>query len=121
MVEALKKGKQVPGITGEYKPQPYQWSSIPTVVAARTMEQIGDRDEVVKIWYDALHRVTTPEPNLDHIADATRAAAQALFGAQSKQATALDQQWKAVRQGESPPPAPPSEGGLMGKLKSIFG
>lgn len=117
-IQALITGKSIPGFKGDHNPRPYEWSSVPTLVAARTMQAISDRDDVVKIWYDALQRLPSSEPNLDDLAHATREAARSRYGPTSRQAAALEREWAAVRQGEAP--AAVAGAGLLGKITSWF-
>ena len=87
-VAHLKEAKRAGG-------EAHALSGVASLAAVRAAEQVGD-DVMQQVWYHAL---------VDHLADgagfteaarATIASAQALYGAGSKQQTAVAQAWESV-------------------------
>jgi Zn-dependent metalloprotease len=75
--------------------EPHLLADIPNLVAVRVAEQIGRRD-MGKVWYQGFTEHLPDHGKFSDAAAATLKAAELLYGAGSKQATAVSDAWTSV-------------------------
>ncbi|MCW2924503.1 MAG: peptidase family protein [Thermoleophilia bacterium] len=75
--------------------EPHDLSEIPSLAAVRVAEKIG-REEMGKVWYNGFTEQMKDHAQFSDAAAATVKAAELLFGAGSKQVTAVTDAWTSV-------------------------
>jgi aureolysin len=75
--------------------EPHLLADIPNLAAVRVAEQIG-RQEMGKVWYQGFTEHLKDNAKFSDAAAATLKAAQLLYGADSKQASAVSDAWQSV-------------------------
>jgi Zn-dependent metalloprotease len=75
--------------------EPHDLADIPNLAAYRAAEAIG-RENMGKIWFNGFMNIMPDNAKFSDAASATVTAAQQLFGAQSREASAVTQAWQSV-------------------------